>query len=280
MKKWHLIIDVEKCENCANCFLACKDEYVDNDWPGYSAPQPPHGQKWINIYGKERGQYPFIDVAYLPVPCLHCDDAPCIKAAPDGAIYKRPDGIVIIDPVKAKGQKKLISACPYGAISWNEKLELPQKCTFCAHLLDNGWTKPRCVQSCPTGALSLLHIEDAEMAEIIKTEKLEVYQPEHKTSPRVYYKNLYRFTHCFIGGSIARRVDGKDECAEGATITLFNAANDKIGECITDNYGDFKFDRLEENSGRYTLQIVYLGYDTKTIEVELKKSLNVGVIFL
>jgi len=280
MKKWHLIIDVEKCENCANCFLACKDEYVDNSWPRYSAPQSPHGQKWINIYGKERGQYPFIDVAYLPVPCLHCDDAPCIKAAQDGAIYKRPDGIVIIDPVKAKGQKKLINACPYGAISWNEELELPQKCTFCAHLLDNGWTKTRCVQSCPTGALSLLHIEDAEMPEIIKTEKLEVYQPEHKTSPRVYYKNLYRFTQCFVGGSVAARVDGKDECAEGATVTLFNAANDKISERITDNYGDFKFDRLEENSGRYTLQIAYPGYATKTIAVELKKSLNVGVIFL
>lgn len=70
-----------------------------------------------NIHGKERGQYPFIDVAYLAVPCLHCDNAPCIRAAKDGAIYKRPDGIVIIDPVKAKGQKKVINACPYSAIS-------------------------------------------------------------------------------------------------------------------------------------------------------------------
>jgi len=138
MKKWYLVIDVEKCENCNNCFLSCKDEHVDNDWPGYSAPQPNRGQKWINIHGKERGQYPFIDVAYLPVPCMHCANAPCIKAAKDGAIYKRPDGIIIIDPVKAKGQKKVINACPYGAIWWNEELEAPQKCTFCAHLLDDG----------------------------------------------------------------------------------------------------------------------------------------------
>ncbi len=280
MEKWHFIIDVEKCENCYNCFLSCKDEYVDNNWPGYSAPQPSHGKKWINIYGKERGQYPFIDVAYLPIPCLHCDDAPCIKAARDGAIYKRPDGIVIIDPVKAKGQNKVVNACPYGAISWNEDLKISQKCTFCAHLLDDGWTKTRCVQSCPTGALSVRHVEDAEMQKIIKTEKLEVYQPEYKTRPRVYYKNLYRFIRCFIGGSVAIRVDGKDECVEGATVTLFNAAHDKIGECITDNYGDFKFDNLEENSGKYALQIAFTGYDTKTIEVDLKQSLNVGVIFL
>ncbi len=118
------------------------------------------------------------------------------------------------------------------------------------------------------------------MKEIIKSEKLEVYQPEQKTGPLVYYKNLYRFNRCFIGGSIAVRVNGKDECAEGAKTTLFNAANEKIDECTTDNYGDFKFDNLEENSGKHTLRIAYTGYDTKTIEVNLKKSLNVGTIIL
>jgi Fe-S-cluster-containing dehydrogenase component len=280
MKNWYMVIDVERCENCDNCFLSCKDEHVGNDWPGYSAAQPRHGQKWININGKERGQYPFIDVAYLPVTCMHCDNAPCIKAAKGGVIYKRPDGIVIIDPIKAKGQNKVVNACPYGAIWWNEELEIPQKCTFCAHLLDDGWTKTRCVQSCPTGALSVRYVEGAEMQKIIKAEKLEVYQPEHETNPHVYYKNLYRFTRCFIGGSIAVRVDGKDECLEGAKVTLFNAANKKISECVTDNYGDFKFDNLEENSGKYTLQMAHTDYEIKTIEVELKESLNVGTIYL
>ena len=101
MKKWNLIIDVEKCEDCNNCFLACKDEHVDNDWPGYSLPQPLHGHRWMNIMRKERGQFPMIDVAYLPIPCMHCDRAPCIEAAKGGAVYKRDDGIVIIDPEKA-----------------------------------------------------------------------------------------------------------------------------------------------------------------------------------
>jgi Fe-S-cluster-containing dehydrogenase component len=279
MKRWYLIIDLEKCENCNNCFLSCKDEHVGNDWPGYSASQPSHGQSWIKIQGKERGQYPFIDVAYLPVPCMHCDNAPCIKAAND-AIYKRPDGIVMIDPIKAKGRRNVINACPYGAICWNEELGLPQKCTLCAHLLDDGWEKTRCVQSCPTGALSMRRVEDREIEEIIKGERLEVYQPEHQTSPRVYYKNLYRFTRCFLGGSVAVRVDGKEECAEGARVTLFNAANEKMGECMTDSYGDFKFDRLEENSGKYIVRIAYQGYETRTIEVDLKKSLSAGTIFL
>jgi Fe-S-cluster-containing dehydrogenase component len=280
MRRWYWIIDVEKCENCNNCFLSCKDEHVDNDWPGYSAPQPSQGPSWITIHGKERGQYPLIDVAYLPVPCMHCDRAPCMKAAKEGAITKRPDGIVLIHPLKAKGQKNIVEACPYHAIRWNETLDIPQKCTFCAHLLDEGWTKTRCVQSCPTGALSMRHLEDTEIQEAIRIEKLEVYQPEHETHPRVYYKNLYRFTRCFIGGSVALRLNGKEECAQGAEVTLFNSAGEEIDQCMTDTYGDFKFDNLREDSGKYTLRIVHTGHPTKTIEVDLKKSLNLGTIFL
>jgi len=280
MKKLYFIIDVEKCENCKNCFLSCKDEYVGNDWPGYSAPMPDHGPSWIVTEGVERGQYPFIDVAYLPSPCMHCNNAPCIKAAQNGAIQKRPDGIVIIDPVKAKGQKNLVKACPYDAIKWNEELQLPQKCTFCAHLLDDGWTMTRCAQSCPTGALMVRLVEDSDMREIIKAENFEVYHPEHKTNPRVYYKNLHRFTRCFIGGSVAVRVNGKDECAEGAAVTLLNGSSDTVGECLTDSFGDFKLDNLVENSGTYTLRMAYTGYDTKTIAVELSKSVNVGTVFL
>jgi Fe-S-cluster-containing dehydrogenase component len=281
MKKWLLILDVGKCENCNNCFLSCKDEHVDNDWPGVAAPQPGQGPSWMSLQGKERGQYPFIDVAYLPTPCMHCDDAPCLKAARDGAIVKRPDGIVLVDPVKAKGQKHLVNACPYGAIRWNEALGLPQKCTLCAHLLDSGWTKTRCVQSCPTGALSLRHLEDAEAQNLIAAERLEVYEPGRKTAPRVYYKNLYRFSRCFIGGSVATRTDGGvEECAAGAGVTLLNAAGESVGECTTDAFGDFKFDALEENSGRYTLRIAYAKRAPITFEVELKDSLNAGVLFI
>jgi Fe-S-cluster-containing dehydrogenase component len=279
MEKWFWVIDVAKCENCNNCYLSCKDEYVENSWPGYSVPQPPHQQKWIEIHTNERGQYPVIDVGYLPQPCQHCGNAPCIKAAKDEALYKRPDGIVIIDPMKAKGQSQIVKACPYGAIFWNEELNLPQKCTMCVHLLDAGWTKTRCMQSCPTGALTVRHVEDAEMAEIIRVEKLETYRPEFKTSPIVYYKNLYRYTKCFIGGSIATKIDGKDECVEEAKVTLLNASGEKIAEKVTDNYGDFKFDNLPENSGEYILQIQYRN-TSKSIEVELKKSLNAGVVFI
>ena len=121
MKKWNLIVDVGRCHNSNNCFLSVADEYQRNEHPGYSAEMPLHGHRWIDVKKKERGQAPMVDVAYLPTMCMHCDDAPCIAAAKDDAIKKRDDGIVIIDPVKAKGQKHLVESCPYGAIWWNEE---------------------------------------------------------------------------------------------------------------------------------------------------------------
>ena len=176
MQKWNLIIDVAECTNCNLCTLAAMDEYVGNEWPGYSAPMPKHGHKWINILQKERGQLPMIDIAYVPTMCNHCDDAPCMKADKTGAIKKRKDGIVIIDPKKAKGQKQLVDACPYGHIWWNEELSLPQAWTFDAHLIDQGWVQTRGQQSCPTGAMRAIKVEDAEMARLAREQNLEVYK--------------------------------------------------------------------------------------------------------
>jgi len=277
MAKWNLIIDVAKCEECNNCFLSCKDEHVDNDFLPYTVSQPRHGQRWVDIQVKERGQFPVIDTANLPVSCMHCDNAPCIKNAKNGAVYKTGDGIVIIDPVKAKGQKDIVKSCPYGAIWWNDEKNVAQKCTWCAHLLAEGWQQTRCVQACPTGARRFVKVEDSQMAETVKQEQLEVLHPEYKTQPRVYYKNLYRFTKCFIGGNVAFQKAGITDCAEGARVTLFkNSA--KISEAVTDNYGDFKFDNLDENSGHYILEVIYQKYIKKTVDVDLTISKNIGTI--
>ena len=278
MKEWYLIVDVAKCENCNNCFLACRDEHVGNDWPGVSAPQQGKGRGWVWIEENVRGQHPLIDVAYLPVRCMHCHEAPCLKAG-KGAVSKRQDGIVLIDPSKAKGNRDLASSCPYGAITWNEEQDVPQKCTLCAHLLDDGWEKTRCVQSCPTGALEILRVEEGEMEKIVREEDLATYRPELGTMPRVYYRNLSRFTGCFLGGTVAITRDGREECAAGAELTLFRG-DQAVAETLADEFGDFKFDGLECQSGLYSVRVSMKGFETRTVRVDLKESTNVGTIRL
>ena len=279
MKKWNLIIDVARCNNCNNCFLANKDEHVDNDFPGYAAPQPRHGHRWIDILRRERGRAPMVDVAYLPTLCNHCDDAPCVNASRDGAVYKRPDGIVIIDPQKAAGKKEIVGSCPYGAIWWNEERQVAQTWIFDAHLLDQGWQEPRCAQVCPTAAIRSLKAEDSEMQGVAESEALEVLHPELGTKPRVYYKNLYRYTKCFIGGSVAVDHNGVIDCLEGADVTL-SMAGAQLAQQRTDNYGDFKFDRLNKDSGTYAIEISHPAHGRQVVAARSGESQYLGTIYL
>ncbi len=274
MKKWNLVIDVALCHDCNDCFLADKDEFVGNDFPPYSVAQPWSGHRWMNIERKERGQYPIVQVAYLPMPCMHCDAAPCLAA--DGAVYKRDDGLVIIDPVKAKGRKEILDSCPYGAIYWNEDADVAQKCTGCVHLLEDGWTETRCSQVCPTEAIKLVMADDAEMAKRAAAEGLQTFKQELDTGPRVYYKNLYRWEKVFVSGAVAFK--DTDECAEGAKVTV-TAAGAEVGEGVVNNYGEFVVDRLEPGT-ECEVVIEAAGYKQLSAAARLDKCLNLGQLFL
>ncbi len=279
MNKRALIVDVAKCTGCNNCALATKDEHVGNEFPGYAAAQPAHGHEWISVERHTRGSGPMVDVSYVPRMCNHCDDAPCIKAAGDGAIYKRPDGIVIIDPVKARGRKNLVSACPYGAISWNEEAQLPQTWIFDAHLLDQGWTKPRCVQACPTGALESVHVSDEALRELTTKEGLEVLRPELGTQPRVFYRNLQRVTRCFLGGNVSRTTaDGRTENVAAARVEL-SIEGDESRSVLTDHFGDFKIDGLKGDV-KYSLSINHPVFGETQRTGVLRTSENLGAISL
>jgi len=279
MNMWKLIIDVARCEGCHNCLMSCKDEHVGNDWPGYTQPQQLHGDQWIRVPRHERGEYPAVDVTYRPTPCMHCQDPACARAAPD-AIIKRADGIVLIDATKAKGRKDLVNACPYGSIQWNAEQEVAQKCTLCAHLLDDGWTAPRCVQSCPTGALRIVNLDDAEAAAMAKAEGLEPLHPELNTKPGVLYANLYRFASCFVAGSVATTRGGRQECVKGAIVELYRGSA-KIGEAATDGFGDFRFDGLKADAGALSLKVRAEGCVEQQVQVaNPSESISLGTLML
>jgi Fe-S-cluster-containing dehydrogenase component len=276
MARYAMVIDVAKCTACYSCFVACKDEYWENDYPPYTAAQPRFGQFWMNLTKKEQGVYPYIKVAYLPQPCMQCNNPPCLRAAHDGAIFKKRSGIVVIDPEKAVGQKQIVGACPYGAIFWNEEKSLPQKCTFCAHRLAVGKI-PRCAQSCPSGAIAFGDLADpeSEVAKLLEPGQAEVFHPEWKTRPNVYYLNLLRVTRDFLAGAVV--FGDINECAKGAVVTL-KGPRGKSARAKANAFGNFEIAGLA--AGRYSLKIESPGYVSKSLDVDLDKSEYLGDIIL
>ena len=270
-----LLIDVTKCSGCHNCFLACRDEYYDNDYSPYSAPQPLEDQFWMQVKEVERGSYPKPKLDYIPVPCLHCADAPCIDVAADNAVYRREDGFVIIDPGKAKGQKAIVNSCPYRVVFWNQELDIPQKCTMCAHRLDEGEKQPRCVEACPTGALAFGDLDDpnSDIAKLVAEKTIEAYHPEYGTKPAVMHVGIPKR---FVAGEVVRD-DVRGECAEGVSITLEGVGVKR--EARSDSYGDFEFEDLDKNTA-YKITVGLDGYAPKVFDITTHNDVNLGEIVL
>jgi Fe-S-cluster-containing dehydrogenase component len=274
MTRYGMVIDITKCTGCYNCFLTCRDEFAGNTYPGYAEAQPMSGQNWMRLIEKERGQYPKVKVAYTPVTCMQCEDANCIKMAQNKAVYRRPDGIVMIDPEKAKGQKQIVSACPYRAIEWNEEKQVPQKCIMCAHLLDKGEKVPRCVENCPTGALVFGDLDDSssEAAKLIASGKTELLHPEYGLKEKVSYLSLPKK---FVAGTVI--YGDIDEVAAEIRVTL--KGENQTLDTKTNGFGDFEFEGLSDNAD-YTVKIEAPGYKAKSLKAKTQKDLYLGEIVL
>jgi Fe-S-cluster-containing dehydrogenase component len=281
MKRWALEIDVKLCINCSNCVLATKDEYFGNVFPGYSAEQPPEGVETIKIERHVRGDGSFTDVSYIPKTCNHCDNAPCIKAAGDGSIYKRPDGIVMIDPVKAKNRRDLVDACPYGMILWNREAEVPQNWNFDAHLIDAGWTEPRCAQACPTRAIRALKLDDQGLAKRVEEEGLSVLDPGPNTRPRVFYRGLDEVLQHIVTGNICEVAEnGRQQNLEGAEVVLIDSAEGGKRSTKTDAFGDFRFNGLSADVSTIELRLRRNGAEMRIASAQRSGSLNLGTLYI
>jgi tetrathionate reductase subunit B len=262
------IIDLSRCSGCYNCQVACKDEHCGNDWTPYAKPQPDTGQFWLKMQEEERGTMPKVRVSYMPILCMHCANAPCLESCPvEGAIYRRDDGLVIIDPKKCSGCRICVHNCPYGVIYFNEDSHIAQKCTGCAHLIDReGWDQPRCADSCPTEALRM--VDEAEAKDLIA--RAEVLHPEYGTMPRVYYLNVPKK---FVAGTVYN--PNTKRVIVGATCNL--TGEGKTIKSTTDGFGDFWFENVEV--GTYTLKIEAKNHQTKTIDgINTEKDVNLGDI--
>lgn len=254
------------CSGCYNCQITCKDEHAGNEWMPYAKAQPDIGQFWMKLIENVRGTTPKVKVHYVPHMCNHCENPVCMKACKAEAISKRADGLVLIDPAKCKGCKACMEACPYDVIYFNDDLNIAQKCTGCAHLLDNGYKLPRCVEACPTEALKFGEEED--MQDFIVG--ADVMLPESGCKPKVYYRNI---PGRFIAGTVYDPAE--KEIIKGARCLLKNGG--KLYETFTDAYGDFWFRDLPV--GKYDLAIHADGFESKYWkDLSSANDLNMGDI--
>ena len=128
----------------------------------------------------------------MPMSCQHCEDAPCIKACPCGALHKKSGGTVAVDYETCCGHGTCVEVCPYGAIYLDPVAKQAVKCHNCYHRTEHG-LEPACVPTCPAEALKFGDLNDPNSDISIAKKKAEAevglvqLRGEKETKPRVWF---------------------------------------------------------------------------------------------
>ena len=150
-------INLERCNGCLTCQIACKDK---NDLPMGCLYRQVHeiaggGYTEVNNVVKAN-----VFAYWIPMSCNHCKDPMCVKNCPTGAMQKRPeDGIVFVDQSKCIGCQYCVCSCPYDAPQYDPDKGKTGKCDLCKDLLSQG-EQPACVAACPMRALDFGPMEE------------------------------------------------------------------------------------------------------------------------
>ena len=222
MSRWGMIIDLDRCNGCQACVVACGSE--NNVAPaGPEAMATDREIRWIRIMTTTTGEYPNVETRHIPLLCQHCDHAPCIKVCPVGATQTSKEGVVGQIHARCIGCRYCTTACPYTARyfnwfapAWEKGLEQAQnpdvsvrpkgvveKCTFCNHRLQVArerarWEDreiapedyvPACVESCPTGAMQFGDLDNAhsKVAKLARDKRAFKLLEDLGTEPKVIY---------------------------------------------------------------------------------------------
>ena len=169
MKKITFVIDVDRCIGCKGCQVACK---VENSVSLGSCRNP------VKTIGPV-GEYPNIQMYFLPTMCQQCENPTCVEVCPTGASYvNHEDGSILIDQTICIGCKSCNNACPYQANTFNEELRVMDKCTMCIQRREQGEV-PACVMNCCGGALHVGDVNDpdSEVSRLLReTGEEHIYQ--------------------------------------------------------------------------------------------------------
>ncbi len=175
-------IDTRRCFGCHACEVSCKAE---NDVP--------LGNFIRQTLTRDVGEYPKVARAFLPMACQHCEDAPCIKACPCGALHKGVGGSVLVDYNTCCGHGTCIEVCPYGALYMDPVGRQAVKCHNCYHRAESDM-QPACVPTCPSKAIFFGDLKDdqSEVRQAMRHAEeedgpLKQLRPEKGTRPRMWF---------------------------------------------------------------------------------------------
>lgn len=205
--RWAMVIDLDICRGCGDCTKACQAHN--------NVPPNIEWNRMITLNPESS------DSTEVPVPCMHCENAPCVDVCPVSATYHRPDGIVMMDYDRCIGCRYCQMACPYGARSFNwetftgnnpavpaygaPQVErrprgVPEKCSFCYQTIDRGLelgltpgidrdATPACVNACTFGARLFGDLNDpnSSVSKALKANSAIRLREGLGTEPRVYY---------------------------------------------------------------------------------------------
>ncbi|MBS1150610.1 MAG: molybdopterin oxidoreductase, iron-sulfur cluster-binding subunit [Myxococcaceae bacterium] len=222
---WGMAIDMDSCTACGGCVVACQTE---NNVPAQQEEdsEKARGIFWMDLLSTAEGNYgEGLKLEVLPVPCMHCEDPPCVKVCPVNATYVSDEGIVAQVFDRCIGCRYCMSACPYGVrhFNWTEPKFDPaeqqslnpdvacrpagvvEKCTFCHHkiravkekaradettLTDNDFRKiTACAAACPAQSITFGDLNDPQSAvsRLHKSPRAIRLLEELGTKPKVVY---------------------------------------------------------------------------------------------
>lgn len=226
---WGMAIDLDLCIGCNACLVAC---VAENNIPMVGREQVAMGREmhWLRVDRYYQGSPDDPRHAFQPVPCMHCENAPCEMGCPVNAAVHSPDGLNLQVYNRCIGTRTCSAYCPYKVRRFNwfdltgdDPPELKavrnpdvtvrsrgvmEKCTYCIQRIEGariqakkedrpireGEVVTACQAACPTDAIVFGDISKPESAVTARKGNGRDYDllPEANTRPRTSYQARIR----------------------------------------------------------------------------------------
>jgi molybdopterin-containing oxidoreductase family iron-sulfur binding subunit len=220
---WGMAIDLDRCIGCNACVAACN---VENNVLVVGKEQVEIGREmlWLRVDRYYTGDVENPQSYFQPVPCMHCEKAPCEMGCPVNATVHNLEGINQQVYNRCIGTRTCSSYCPYKVRRFNwydyrprdeqstaahnpdvtvRSRGVMEKCTYCtqrvqaAHVAADkegrkirpGEVVTACQQACPTTAISFGNIKNSAeaVAKLRQSGRHYVLLEELGTRPRTTY---------------------------------------------------------------------------------------------